>query len=40
MGDDSEGDLPEAPALAERITGVRPDGSSGVATAHCVFEHY
>ncbi|GAA3414080.1 DUF6461 domain-containing protein [Streptosporangium vulgare] len=39
-GEDAEGDLPEALRLAERITGVRADGSSGTVAAHCVFEHY
>ena len=39
-GEDAEGDLPEALKLAERLTGVRADGSSATVAAHCVFEHY
>ncbi|MFF3441672.1 DUF6461 domain-containing protein [Streptosporangium sp. NPDC002721] len=38
-GEDAEGDLPEALKLAERVTGVRADGSSETVAAHCVFEH-
>ncbi|MGJ6961638.1 hypothetical protein ACSDR0_06960 [Streptosporangium sp. G11] len=39
-GEDAEGDLPGALKPAERITGVRADGSSETVAAHCVFEHY
>ncbi|MFF5114893.1 DUF6461 domain-containing protein [Streptosporangium sp. NPDC000509] len=39
-GEDAEGDLPQALKLAERITGVRANGSSETVAAHCVFEHY